>query len=171
MNKEKKRFHGKYVAMIGSDWHVAGLENICYATRVDAFVLSNLRILKRLDVPAHSVPFEDIFTEWREVHIEMLKECYGTSGETAAIKTDSWLTTIQVVGQGIREFVSACTFEDSKELIFRKGTKTHFIVAGVEIAQAHLSAYDGSPRSEVRHLFFGDPFIGAFYKKAEEQVK
>ena len=171
MNKEKKRCHGKYVVMLGSDWHVAGLEGICYNTRVDAFVLSCLRILKKLDVPAQAVPFEEIFAEWRKVHIEMLKVCYGSSVETAELKTDSWLTTIQVVGQGIREFISACTFEDPEELIFRKGTKTHFIVAGVELATAHLRAYNGSPRSESRHLFFGDSFINAFYKKAMERVK
>lgn len=158
--------------MLGSDWHTdEHLESICYDTRVDAFVLACLRVLKKLDVLSQSVSFEDIFTSWREVHIEMLRNYYGSSVESAAMKTDSWLTTIQVVGQGIREIISASTFENPEELIFRKRTKHYFIVVGVELAAAHLSAYNGSPRSEVKRLFFGDPFINAFYKKAMERVK
>ena len=161
-----KRFKGKHVIMCGSDWHTdERIQSQRYESRIDAFMLALMRCLKAAGgVPVQWVPYEDIFAAWKETHLTVLSR-YGVDPDTAEAKTTSWLNTIQVVGQAIREIMPH-TWDSADESIRRKQTKTMFLVNLPVLIPAHLSLFNGRLRSETRDLFLKDSAFGGLYQKA-----
>lgn len=161
------------MVMLGTeDYHTKPcLWGLKYETRIDAFFLALIRCLKETDPTGTDtkriawVPYESIFEKWEEAHIEILETCYGATDESAMLKTESWLTQVQVVGQAIKEYFIPYVMENVSEYITRKGTKTCHLVDRETIVTAHVSIYEGKLRSESAHLFLDDWFAGRLYKE------